>query len=611
MDGRRLEDGDNDALSDEEDESGGDTEPLDSDDVEARGLAPQAQPPPAVVDLAAPLSAASSSSESDVEFVPTATALAMQRDAIGSTLLQASTESDSDVDDDLPLGLDSSRGERPAKRRRRLKQHADSSKKTQAKATTPEPPKPTVIVKAEPTECSVCYDPCTKVGRHRLVSLKCGHVYGKKCIERWVAERKSCPNCNVSVRKADIRPLFTDHVAVVDNTATVDMTDKFEAEKSRRILIETELSRAKLQVQLAQAEATRWQQEAAQWRQRAADLQCQLASDRFTAANKPESTSLSTPTRVQPLRSTPSESTPRREPSRSQPFASQAASPTPAAAASAPSPSPTAAPMDGWSYRPLFRYSLQSARVFAISKSCSLLCVGEAFSPTSHGILKLSAADTRHTIRISAHQSPVRDLCLSASEDLVLSIAFDGRLAVASLRSDSVVQQYALPPGRTLGWSCCLSDADPHALYCGLQDGTVAKYDMRRPALNAAPVALFSLPVRQPVHSVKLSPGLGANEQLVAATFSGVGVWDQLSQAPSETVTPASSFVAVSNCSSLASDPMKRSRLVVTSRAPPPTHSVYELHSPQAGGQASAKKSQLRNGDALAPVAPPPALWTP
>lgn len=43
------------------------------------------------------------------------------------------------------------------------------------------------LLKPQPTECTVCYDPCTITGRHRLVSLKCGHLFGKKCIERWVA----------------------------------------------------------------------------------------------------------------------------------------------------------------------------------------------------------------------------------------------------------------------------------------------------------------------------------------------------------------------------------------------------------------------------------------
>lgn len=54
------------------------------------------------------------------------------------------------------------------------------------------PPAPIVITKAQPTECTICYDPCMISGRHRLVALKCGHLFGKKCIERWVLVRYFC-----------------------------------------------------------------------------------------------------------------------------------------------------------------------------------------------------------------------------------------------------------------------------------------------------------------------------------------------------------------------------------------------------------------------------------
>lgn len=50
-------------------------------------------------------------------------------------------------------------------------------------------PAPMIVTKAQPTECTICYDPCMISGRHRLVALKCGHLFGKKCIERWVLVR--------------------------------------------------------------------------------------------------------------------------------------------------------------------------------------------------------------------------------------------------------------------------------------------------------------------------------------------------------------------------------------------------------------------------------------
>ncbi|TYZ59098.1 hypothetical protein PybrP1_007218 [[Pythium] brassicae (nom. inval.)] len=105
-----------------------------------------------------------------------------------------------------------------------------------------------VVERAQATECTVCCDPCTVSGPHRLVALKCGHLFGKHCIERWLLTRKACPICNVAVRKPDIRALFSDHVAVVDNSGVVEMTAKFEAEKAKRIQLEAEVARLQAEV---------------------------------------------------------------------------------------------------------------------------------------------------------------------------------------------------------------------------------------------------------------------------------------------------------------------------------------------------------------------------
>ena len=34
--------------------------------------------------------------------------------------------------------------------------------------------------------CSICFEPWTTAGDHRLATLRCGHLFGKTCIERWV-----------------------------------------------------------------------------------------------------------------------------------------------------------------------------------------------------------------------------------------------------------------------------------------------------------------------------------------------------------------------------------------------------------------------------------------
>lgn len=62
-------------------------------------------------------------------------------------------------------------------------------KKSRKRLRADAPVKPTIVYRPQATECTICYDGCTISGRHRLVALKCGHLFGKKCIERWVLVR--------------------------------------------------------------------------------------------------------------------------------------------------------------------------------------------------------------------------------------------------------------------------------------------------------------------------------------------------------------------------------------------------------------------------------------
>ncbi|XP_022224129.2 E3 ubiquitin-protein ligase BRE1-like isoform X2 [Drosophila obscura] len=52
--------------------------------------------------------------------------------------------------------------------------------------------------------CSICQSPWTSDGEHRLVSLYCGHLFGKECVQR-LAE---CPTCGSEIRSTGVRPIF-------------------------------------------------------------------------------------------------------------------------------------------------------------------------------------------------------------------------------------------------------------------------------------------------------------------------------------------------------------------------------------------------------------------
>ena len=86
-----------------------------------------------------------------------------------------------------------------------------------------------------------------------MVSLKCGHIFGSSCIERWLPGRGGkCPNCNAKATKKDIRVLYVKSLKPLDTSERDRVLKELEKEKeARRVL---ELKNAQSQVQCEQKE---------------------------------------------------------------------------------------------------------------------------------------------------------------------------------------------------------------------------------------------------------------------------------------------------------------------------------------------------------------------
>ena len=66
--------------------------------------------------------------------------------------------------------------------------------------------------------CPICLDSWSGSGNHRIVSLKCGHLFGQVCVEKWLTQNPKCPQCNGAAKKFDIRPIYATGITVVDNS---------------------------------------------------------------------------------------------------------------------------------------------------------------------------------------------------------------------------------------------------------------------------------------------------------------------------------------------------------------------------------------------------------
>ncbi|XP_017151069.2 E3 ubiquitin-protein ligase BRE1-like [Drosophila miranda] len=60
--------------------------------------------------------------------------------------------------------------------------------------------------------CSLCQAPWTSEGEHRLISLYCGHLFGKRCIERL----SECPICGLGFGSTDMRYIYGRNILPAD-----------------------------------------------------------------------------------------------------------------------------------------------------------------------------------------------------------------------------------------------------------------------------------------------------------------------------------------------------------------------------------------------------------
>ncbi|XP_016976537.1 E3 ubiquitin-protein ligase RFWD3-like [Drosophila rhopaloa] len=61
---------------------------------------------------------------------------------------------------------------------------------------------------SEDINCSICLSPWESEGGHRLVSLRCGHLFGNKCIRTVLRQSHRCPICNKWAHHADVRKIY-------------------------------------------------------------------------------------------------------------------------------------------------------------------------------------------------------------------------------------------------------------------------------------------------------------------------------------------------------------------------------------------------------------------
>ncbi|KAL7290235.1 hypothetical protein TKK_0015938 [Trichogramma kaykai] len=99
-------------------------------------------------------------------------------------------------------------------------------------------------------KCPICLAAWTNVGDHRLCSLRCGHLFGLKCIKQWLQSRnnvtaKKCPQCNSKASFKHIRYIYANKITCLDNTEIEKMKKKVEEANLRVSMLSKALSKQK------------------------------------------------------------------------------------------------------------------------------------------------------------------------------------------------------------------------------------------------------------------------------------------------------------------------------------------------------------------------------
>ncbi|KAK9694787.1 Ring finger domain [Popillia japonica] len=105
--------------------------------------------------------------------------------------------------------------------------------------------------------CPICFDAWTTNGDHRLCALKCGHLFGYNCVNRWLLlnlQDPRCPTCKDKAGVEDIRYIFARKVVAMDDLELTRMKRKLKNVNQEKNKLQTELATTTCQMHMLKQE---------------------------------------------------------------------------------------------------------------------------------------------------------------------------------------------------------------------------------------------------------------------------------------------------------------------------------------------------------------------
>ncbi|NXO99460.1 RFWD3 ligase, partial [Certhia brachydactyla] len=369
-------------------------------------------------------------------------------------------------------------------------EHESHEDEVQQKQTTPrkelEPSVPIAPLDEEEGDtCAICFEQWTNAGDHRLSALRCGHLFGYTCIERWLkGQAGKCPQCNKKAKRSDIVILYARTLKALDTSEQERMRSSLEKEQMLRRQAELESAQSRLQLQVLTDECSKL-------RKQVQELKALVAHYNVSTSQQPGSSRACLPG------SLPSSQSQRK-----------------------------------YHLEKVFLVSQTgNCRVMAYCDSLSCLVVSQP-SPQSTfipgcGVKMMSLANLKSCQYIPIHSKQIRGLAFGTRADgLLLSAALDSTLKLTSLATNTVVQTYNA--GRPV-WSCCWCLDDTNYVYAGLVNGSIMIYDLRD--TNSHVQELVPQKSRCPMVSLSYLPRMASASLpyggILAGTLEGACFWER------------------------------------------------------------------------------------
>ncbi|KAK7116975.1 hypothetical protein R3I94_022491 [Phoxinus phoxinus] len=361
--------------------------------------------------------------------------------------------------------------------------------------------------------CSICFEPWTSAGDHRLAALRCGHLFGYICISRWLSGGgNKCPQCNKQAKRGHIIFLYARRLKALDNAEEVRLKSRLELEQGLRRMEQLEVAQCRQQLHLVTDENTRLRREVEELRRWKA--QVSLGSSQGSSLSSSQ----------------------RQDSSSAGHYVFSKA---------------------------LLVSQTGSSRVLSYCEPLGCLLASQ---PSTHatllpgfGVKMISTATLKPSQYIPIHSKQIRGLAFSQQQDsLLLSAAFDSTIKLTSLLTNSVVQAYNT--GRPV-WSCCWCQDNNNYIYAGLSNGSVLVYDTRDTSTHVQELA----PLRSscPVVSLSYIPRSASSSfpcgGLIAGSLEGGCFWEH---AEGTSYTPHILPLESGNCTDIQVEPESRHCLV-------------------------------------------------